>query len=531
MFENGFPREWSTIKKLAWLFRSVINAVIPVEKTITGNPIHITDALAKPVQALSISLEPIQDLNGYDNPWPSGGGKNKFDIAASFTEGEVITNSGITATFSKGYLKVTGTNTSGSGFNIVYKNISGTLGAGKYNFAEHLTIRCSVDGGANANYNWNVTATASVSLVAFYVPVSASASNIDWNIPMQMVEETASTSTYYPYSNICPISGHTDANVVRTGKNLLDASNCVDNLFINVNSNIFQTISGASVFYAYVKPNTTYTVSCDKGDRTVIASANALPANNVSLKRVIVNYATLSVPQTFTTQSDETLICFYFNRYAETKPTQPQLELGETAHDFAPYVGTTYPIPLGQTVYGGTLDVATGVLTITHAFAQFDGTENWNQTAQYCYVFGYPQSYSQGGSTQIGSHFSTQFVYNAGNSLFAQQNGAVVKSNRADRDAWKAELAQQAADGTPVQLCYELATPVTIQLTPTQVELLLGENNIWSDGEMTLVYLADGNASDIEALNILLGGRYVNNHTEDEPTDREALDILLGGNR
>ena len=77
-------------------------------------------------------------------------------------------------------------------------------------------------------------------------------------------------------------------------------------------------------------------------------------------------------------------------------------------------------------------------------------------------------------------------------------------------------------------LCYELATPMTIQLTPTQVELLQGENNIWSDGEMTLVYLADGNASDVEALNILLGGRYVNNHGEDEPTDREALDILLG---
>ena len=79
-----------------------------------------------------------------------------------------------------------------------------------------------------------------------------------------------------------------------------------------------------------------------------------------------------------------------------------------------------------------------------------------------------------------------------------------------------------------VQIVYELATPITIQLTLTQVELLQGENNIWSDGEMTLVYLADGNASDAEALNILLGGRYVNNHGEDEPTDREALDILLG---
>ena len=146
-----------------------------------------------------------------------------------------------------------------------------------------------------------------------------------------------------------------------------------------------------------------------------------------------------------------------------------------------PLDGTITNIPLGTTVYGGTLDVLTGVLTITHAFAQFDGTENWNQTANYCYVFNYPPSYAQGGSTQIGSHFSTQFVYNAGNSLFAQQNGAVVKSNRRDRDAWKAELAQQAADGTPVQLCYEIATPITIQLTGQQIATFLGTNNVWCD--------------------------------------------------
>ena len=98
------------------------------------------------------------------------------------------------------------------------------------------------------------------------------------------------------------------------------------------------------------------------------------------------------------------------------------------------------------------------------------------------------------------------------------------------RDTSYSDAATFKAAMSGVQLVYELATPQTIQLTPQQVELLQGENNLFSDGEMTLVYLADGNASEIEALNILLGGRYVNNHTEDEPTDREALNIILGGN-
>jgi hypothetical protein len=64
------------------------------------------------------------------------------------------------------------------------------------------------------------------------------------------------------------------------------------------------------------------------------------------------------------------------------------------------------------------------------------------------------------------------------------------------------------------------------------VTTLLGMNNVWSDanGDLELTYYADGNASDVEALNILFGNRYVNNHEDDEPTDREALDIILGGN-
>lgn len=64
----------------------------------------------------------------------------------------------------------------------------------------------------------------------------------------------------------------------------------------------------------------------------------------------------------------------------------------------------------------------------------------------------------------------------------------------------------------------------------TRIEMLLGENTVWSEnGDITLTYMADGNANDVEALNILLGNRYVNLGEPDEATDREALNILLGG--
>lgn len=44
----------------------------------------------------------------------------------------------------------------------------------------------------------------------------------------------------------------------------------------------------------------------------------------------------------------------------------------------------------------------------------------------------------------------------------------------------------------PISLCYKLANPTTVQLTPAEVRTLLGTNNVWSDaGSMAVEYRAD----------------------------------------
>ena len=53
-------------------------------------------------------------------------------------------------------------------------------------------------------------------------------------------------------------------------------------------------------------------------------------------------------------------------------------------------------------------------------------------------------------------------------------------------------LQTQANNGTPVQICYELKDPTTVQLTPAEVRTLLGQNNVWSDaGSVEVEYRAD----------------------------------------
>ena len=46
----------------------------------------------------------------------------------------------------------------------------------------------------------------------------------------------------------------------------------------------------------------------------------------------------------------------------------------------------------------------------------------------------------------------------------------------------------------PLWLCYQVATPTTVQLTPTEVRTLLGNNNIFADmGDVDeLVYFKTG---------------------------------------
>ena len=56
----------------------------------------------------------------------------------------------------------------------------------------------------------------------------------------------------------------------------------------------------------------------------------------------------------------------------------------------------------------------------------------------------------------------------------------------------RAVYAEGVTPPTGSQVVYELATPQTYQLTPTEVALLKGQNNVWTDsGEVEVTYKAD----------------------------------------
>ena len=169
--------------------------------------------------------------------------------------------------------------------------------------------------------------------------------------------------------------------------------------------------------------------------------------------------------------------------------------------------GTTYTTSLGQTVYGGTLDVVSGELVVDRAMVTLDGSSDEAWVAwQGCYACNHvvPSEILLNISTMqsdfycnqynlIGLHSTPPSTMQVGDYLLNSVKTNTWNGNisfkydsLADLANFKTVIAQN-----PIQLVYPLATPQAIQLTPQEVELLTGTNNVWSDGDVEVEYKAD----------------------------------------
>ena len=168
---------------------------------------------------------------------------------------------------------------------------------------------------------------------------------------------------------------------------------------------------------------------------------------------------------------------------------------GESPH----VIDNTYPLALGRTVYGGSLNVTTGELVVSYGYVDMGdlewSSENISQTGlARAYVNSYSPAFKWGGGL-----FSSKFKFNPTIGWNGLSNGDIALTNaeifpilRIRWEDWATYTdAQIKAALSGTQCIYELATPQTYQLTPTEIATLLGENNIWHDanGETNVSYL------------------------------------------
>lgn len=352
-----------------------------VTGTVEGASVSFSDgADGIPMKECEVTIVPTQDLHGYSKPWAGGAGKNKLDLASDYTltcyGGQTTTHTikdgvnvkgGVEYTIS---CKQTTALSSATRFTLVIMNINSTsiyeADATNPTLTPHThSITFTPDSDQSVSFKfWSAMPSDDIVLSDF------------------MLEVGSQATTYEPYSNICPISGHTDVTVT-----------------------VASTSGGSGV------------------DTTV---------------------------------------------------------------------------SLGRTVYGGTLDVTTGVLTVTHAIVNL-GSLSWTRTTDYTNPIFYAQITDKMNSSidSICEWYANGGLITGPTTINALQNGYFGCGNNSKyiyiRDDQYTSVSDFTSATATVKFYYELATPQTFNLTPTQVLTLLGQNYVSHDGggNIKVVYIRD----------------------------------------
>jgi len=459
----------------------------------SGDIVSIDAVALDEITELKAAIEPVQNLNGQASPYPAGGGKNLLDYANIETAG---TSVGIQCD-SNGNISDSSPTGDSRAYNYAASNWKITLEAGTYTFSWIVSNACT-------NTNGTVRIYDSDGNILFIGRLYRSAGshsktltlNASTNIGIItkiydavlkfQIESGSSATAWTPYSNICPISGHTEVNVYRTGVNVWDEE--WENGAIVNGADEASTATIRSKNYCGCKPSTTYYI---KSPSSIFL--NWYDANKAFIERSSgIGNATITSPSN---------ACYFriggSSNYGNTYNNDISINYPSTDNDYHAYAGQTYPISLGQTVYGGTLNVTTGVLTIDRKELDL-GSLGWVKSSTVTNGFvatsGLPDWYEQApnNTTAIPAISDTYTATSYNNWLYGvsgkmSYREALSGKGLAICDASLASYYQNfdaAAFALAVagkKIVYTLATPTTVQLTVEEVELLLGQNNIWAD--------------------------------------------------
>ena len=310
-------------------------------------------------------------------------------------------------------------------------------------------------------------------------------------------------------SNICPISGHTEVEVTRTGTNLANLleigtfteSKAAGSTYESMKSNNNARLRSTALIPTYGKQITiswssysNYGVCFTYFDSDGLYLGQSAGFQSWRWAVTTINNSAVYYIACAVRRSDNGTMT-----ESDISALHLQVEFGTTATAYEPYIAPTTVSLSWQTeagtVYGGTIDVTTGVLTVDRALVDI-GDLAWSDG-----------DYSNFTSTSLQSTIlivSTSTVPNLTCSVLktikfddrSTETAPRISMNNAGRlDVRGTSYASATAFKTAMtgqKIAYELATPQTYQLTGQQLKTLYGTNNLFSNvGNVSVTYPAD----------------------------------------
>lgn len=303
--------------------------------------------------------------------------------------------------------------------------------------------------------------------------------------------------------NVRPISGHTGVDVHTAGKNYFDENKYKD---------IIEKHSYTNIYYCFsvqLRPHTTYTVSQRAGvsDPNVVLLINNVPKVN---DPGYLDCRQSSGSKSFTTDDNGKLYlgvptntssdAAYNARLALCKI---QIELGETATDYVPFVADekipiTFPVEAG-TVYGGYVDVVTGKLVVDKVIVDL-GVLTWTYDSTNAYFYTNSiASALKAMSARTMPLLCSKYVCVSDGRAFSDVPDKTIYNTIVNnvrcigiKDSAYTDAATFKTAMNGVMMVYPLAAPVEYDLDPVTVKTLHGINNVWnSTGDTTIDYPCD----------------------------------------
>lgn len=486
----------------AWSSKHIIDMLCPkIEES--GNPVQCYPVAGYPL-GVTASWEPVQEGEG--DPYPAGGGKNLFNPAWM---PEKMVSAGVTWTITPdGTVTANGTTDKTA----YYDSNNFSLPAGTYTISAMPMFRITVlDKTAEDNQiavqsvgkSLTFTVENDIQKAALFFATTGTLNNV--SAKPQMEKGTIATD-YAPYENIRPIKGRDSVTVERCGGNCFDFSRIsrIDEYTVDYEKKTI-AVPAYTNNAGYVDTLSDLCPGISPGSWIISAECSNPTAQK--LIYILKTRKAIKYGEPYTLTSDDISSTFaWYNGEDQTVQnviSDIQVTYGSTPPTaYSPYTGQSNTLTLPETIYGGSVDAVSGEGKREWKLLTLTGTEMWDSEStivikKYGFVLRTKDIQTPTTPRQKGQIVCNKYATLSANDTYVTNTGISVEADYheyfriydeeyadKDIDAWKAYLAAQYAAGTPVQVCYKLATPETIKATGgAALPALDGANTVITDAD------------------------------------------------
>lgn len=299
-------------------------------------------------------------------------------------------------------------------------------------------------------------------------------------------------------SNIRPITGHTSGEVLRRGKNWLNST-----LASGTTSSVVYTALGDGTYNLNGTNSTNggadfaTNVFLKAGTYKILGLPSGVGSSSCYIGLMSGgSYVYTSNDASFTLSEDTTFDSLRLRpgtgKQFNNVIVKPMIttDLSATYDSYEPYNEQDITIQFGDTYYGGTFDFVSGILTATHKYvkltssSQLGGFATSAQYGAYAYVNDTADCLATDGSKVYGLCSMCEYV-SFDNRLTTANVNRVWSDKNNTKLFVRASVSSNVSTVTELynifataEICYELATPIEIQLSPSQINTLVGQNNL-----------------------------------------------------